>query len=61
MLTEKEITEYQELYKKEFNKEISKQEALDGGTQLVNFFQLLLDIDRRNNPQNYTKPKNRLE
>jgi hypothetical protein len=58
MLTEKEIQNYQEIYKKEFGKNISKQEAIEAGQNLVNLFSLLLKIDKRNNPENYTKPKN---
>jgi hypothetical protein len=53
MLTDKEITEYQELHKKEFGKDISRQEAMEAGQNLVNFFSLLLKIDRKNNPKNH--------
>jgi urease accessory protein UreF len=34
-LTDKDIENFQALYKKHFNKEISRQEALDKGTKLL--------------------------
>lgn len=53
MLTDKEIKEYQKIYKKEFGEEISKQKALEDGQRLVDFFDLLLKIDVRVNPNEY--------
>ena len=34
-LTDKDIKDFQELYRKRFNKEISRQEALEQGTKLL--------------------------
>ncbi|MFH1694554.1 MAG: hypothetical protein ABH880_02255 [Patescibacteria group bacterium] len=47
-LSREEIEEFQTIYKKEFGKEISYEEASESAHNLVNFFSLLLDIDRRN-------------
>lgn len=35
MLTDKEITKYQKIYKKRFGKEISKKDALEQGMKLI--------------------------
>ena len=45
MLSKKFIEEYKRIYKKEFGKEISDQEALEQGTRLVNFFEILHKIN----------------
>lgn len=45
MLTKEQIKEYQEIYKKEFKKEISFKEASEQGTRLVNLIELLHKID----------------
>ena len=39
MLTEQEVTEYQEIYKKVYWKEISREEALSQGIGLVTFLE----------------------
>lgn len=41
------IKEFKQIYKKEFGKEISDQEAYEQGSRLVNFFKLLYEIDSR--------------
>jgi lysozyme family protein len=41
MLTEKEVTEYQEIYKKVYWKEISREEALTQGISLVTFLEAI--------------------
>ncbi len=46
MLTDKQITEYRTLYKKHFGKNISKEEAMEQGENLVYFVKLCL-------PKNY--------
>jgi hypothetical protein len=48
-LSDEEIESYQKVYKECFNKEISKQEALEQGLRLVNFMRLLIEIDLQNN------------
>lgn len=40
---------------------MSKEEYEESMANLVGFFNLLFQIDRRNNPERYIKPKNRLE
>lgn len=39
MLTEKELTEYQEIYKKVYWKEVSREDALSQGISLVTFLE----------------------
>lgn len=41
MLSEKAIIEYMEIYKKEFGKDISYEQALEGGTKLLCLFKLI--------------------
>ena len=41
MLSDEMITKYQELVKKRFNREISRQEALDSGTTLLRLVELI--------------------
>ncbi len=40
MLSDEMITKYQELVKKRFNREISREEALDNGTKLLRLVEL---------------------
>lgn len=42
MLSEEDVKKFQEIYKKEFGKEINKKEALEQGTKLVNLMKILL-------------------
>jgi len=46
MLTEKDIEEYREIYKKVFKKEISYSEALEQGTRLLNFFKIICKSEK---------------
>lgn len=41
MLTEKQISKFQELYKKNFGKEISRDEALEKGIKIVELIKLV--------------------
>lgn len=43
MLTEDQIKEFQQIYKNQFNKEISKEEAFGQGTKLVTLIQILVE------------------
>jgi len=43
MLTEDQIEEFQQIYKNQFNKEISKEEALRQGTKLVTLMKILVE------------------
>ena len=44
MLTEDQIKEFQQIYKNQFNKEISKEEALEQGTKLMTLMKIWLTI-----------------
>ena len=46
-LSQQAIDEYKQIYKKEFGKEISDDEARKQGNNLIGFFEVLLKIDRR--------------
>jgi len=54
-LSKERILEWQELFKEEYGKELSFAEAEEAANNLVGFFDLLLKIDMRENPQNYIK------
>ena len=41
MLTDKEITDYQAIYKKIYGKNISKQEALEQGIKLIRLMEIV--------------------
>ena len=41
MLSDEQVTKFQALYKKQFGKEIGKQEALEKGSKLVRMMQLI--------------------
>ena len=45
-LQPEDIQKYKEIYKKEFGEEITDAEAEEQGRNLVEFFRLLIDIDR---------------
>ncbi|MFA6145933.1 MAG: hypothetical protein WC697_01195 [Patescibacteria group bacterium] len=47
MLSKKSLKEFKKIYKKEFGEEISDQEAFKQGTNLVNLFKLLYEVDHR--------------
>ncbi len=57
-ISEETIKRFQETFKKEYGRKLSKKEASEATYNLLGFFDLLLKIDRRVNPQDYTK-KNR--
>lgn len=41
MITDEHITQYQELYRERFGKELSREDARDQGTKLVRLMQLI--------------------
>lgn len=47
-LSDEQIESYQRIFKEYYDKEISKQEALEQGLRLVNFMKLLIEIDYQN-------------
>ncbi len=46
MLTEKEVTEYQEIHKKIYWTEISRQEALSQWISLIQFLEAIHKLDK---------------
>ena len=52
-ISEEIIKSFQETFKKEDGKKLSKKEASEAAYNLLGFFDLLLKIDRRVNPQRY--------
>ena len=54
-LSQKLIKKYQKLHKRKFGENISEEESEEALNNLADFFQLLLDVDKRNNPKNYLK------
>ena len=55
MLSEEEVKKYQKTHKETYGEEISYEEAYEAATNLIGFFQLLLDIDRKNKSKNRNK------
>jgi len=48
MLSKQAIEEYRKIMKEEFMQDITVAEAEEQGTRLLKFFELLIDIDRKN-------------
>ena len=47
-LTDKQITEFQQMFEKKYGKKMSRQEAEESAVNLLSFFELLYKIARRN-------------
>jgi hypothetical protein len=47
MLSDKSIEEFQQLYKKHFGKEISKQEAMEQGLKLIQLMKAVLKPSKK--------------
>lgn len=47
MLSEDDIKKFQEIYQKEFGKEISKEEALKQGTKLITLMKIVLKQNKK--------------
>ena len=58
MLTEDQIKEFQQIYKNQFNKEISKEEALEQGTKLLTLMKILVDNYKNNQCKTSTEGDN---
>ena len=54
-LSKERILEWQKIFKEKWGVEYTFAEATEATSNLVGFFDLLLKIDTRENPQNYTK------
>ena len=50
-LPKKAIEEYKQIYKKQFGEELTDAEAQEQATNLIEFFELLIAIDKKK-PQN---------
>lgn len=48
MLSQKAIVEFQRIMKEEYGQDITTAEAEEQGTHLLKFFELLIEIDRKN-------------
>ncbi len=55
-ISEEIIKRFQEIFEKDYGRKLSKKEAFEAAYNLLGFFDLLLKIDKRINPQRY-KPK----
>lgn len=47
-LSEKQIEEYQRIYKKTFGKDISREEAIEQGLSLIRLVAIIIDDSRKN-------------
>ena len=56
-LSKERILEWQKLFKEEYGKEFTYEEAYEAAHNLVGLFDLLLKVDMRQNPQNYVKKR----
>ena len=52
-ISEETIKRFQEIFKKDYGRKLSKKEAFEAAHNLLGFFDLLLKIDMRVNPQEY--------
>ena len=57
-ISEETVKRFQEIFEKDYGKKLSKKEAFEAAYNLLGFFDLLLKIDKRVNPQRY-KLKNK--
>ncbi len=55
MISKERILEWQKIFKEKWGVEYTFAEATEAAHNLVGFFDLLLKIDMRENPQNYIK------
>ena len=56
-ITPETVENFKQMFKKEYGVEYSDQEAWEAAHNLIGFFDLLLKVDRRENPENYTDGK----
>ena len=55
-ISEETIKRFQIIFEKDYGRKLSEKDAFEAAHNLLGFFDLLLKIDRRVNPQRY-KPK----
>ncbi|MFA7194074.1 MAG: hypothetical protein WC087_04125 [Candidatus Paceibacterota bacterium] len=54
-ITPKTVTSFKKMFKDEYGVEYSDQEAYEATHNLLGAFELLLQMDREQNPENYLK------
>lgn len=54
------IKRFQEIFEKDYGRKLSKKEAFESAYNLLGFFDLLLKIDMRINPQEYKFKKKKI-
>jgi hypothetical protein len=59
-ISEETIKEFQEIFEKDYGRKLSKKEAFEAAHNLLGFFDLLLKIDTRTNPQRYKLKKKKI-
>ncbi len=52
-ITPETVENFKQMFKREYGVEYSDQEAWEAAHNLIGFFDLLLKVDRRENPENY--------
>jgi len=57
MLSEERIEKFRKMFKKDYGKKLTKIEVSEAAYNLLGFFDLLLKIDIRVNPQRYRSKK----
>jgi hypothetical protein len=56
-ISEETIKRFQEIFEKDYGRELSTKEVYEAACNLLGFFDLLLRIDRRINPHRYKSKK----
>jgi len=56
-ISEETVKRFQEIFEKDYGRKLSEQETFEASYNLLGFFDLLLKIDRRVNPQRYKLKK----
>ncbi|XOB41820.1 MAG: hypothetical protein ACKKMS_00250 [Candidatus Nealsonbacteria bacterium] len=59
-ISEETVKELQEIFEKDYGRKLSKKEVSEAAYNLLGFFELLLKIDRRVNPQRYKLKKKKI-
>lgn len=59
-ILEETTKRFQEIFKEDYGRKLSKKEAFEAAYNLLGFLDLLLKIDRRINPQRYKLKKKKI-
>jgi len=59
-LSERRIKKWQDIFEKDYGRKLSKKEVSEAAYNLLGFFDLLLKIDKRVNPQRYKSKKKKI-